>query len=59
MNFEKILRPVIAFLLPPISVFMERGVGRDLAINILLCFLLWLPASAHALWLLYGAKRKR
>lgn len=59
MDLERLLRPVIAVLLPPISVFLERGVGRDLAINILLCFLFWLPASAHALWLLYGARRKR
>jgi uncharacterized membrane protein YqaE (UPF0057 family) len=54
MNTDKLINLIIALLLPPVSVFMQKGVGKHLAINIVLCFLLWLPASVHALLLLFG-----
>lgn len=47
---NKIVLIILAILLPPIAVFMKKGAGKDLVINILLCFLMLLPGVIHALW---------
>jgi uncharacterized membrane protein YqaE (UPF0057 family) len=39
----KILECIAAILLPPVAVFLVRGCGVDLLINIVLCFLMYLP----------------
>ncbi|TEB31257.1 hypothetical protein FA13DRAFT_1629272, partial [Coprinellus micaceus] len=36
-----------AFLLPPLGVFLERGCGADLLINILLTCLGYIPGIIH------------
>lgn len=48
---NKILAIIVSLLLPPLAVYLKAGAGKDLIINILLCFLFWLPAVVHALWL--------
>lgn len=40
---------IVAILIAPVAVLIKRGVGKDLVINILLCFLFYLPAVIHAL----------
>ncbi|MBD2496071.1 YqaE/Pmp3 family membrane protein [Nostoc sp. FACHB-280] len=52
----KLLRFLLALLLPPLGVFLTVGVGPTLVINILLTLLGWLPGSIHALWVV--AKRE-
>lgn len=47
---NKILLIIASLLLPPLAVFLKAGAGKDLVINILLCFLFWVPAIVHALW---------
>ena len=47
---NKLALILIAIFLPPVAVFMKRGVGKDLLINILLCLLLIFPGIVHALW---------
>ena len=47
-----ILMIILAILLPPIAVFLQKGVGKDLLINIILCFFFFFPGTIHALWLL-------
>lgn len=47
---NKILLIVLAIFLPPVAVFLKKGAGQDLIINIVLCFLIWLPGVIHALW---------
>ncbi|ONH66997.1 Plasma membrane proteolipid 3 [Cyberlindnera fabianii] len=37
VDSAKIINVIIALLLPPLAVFMVRGAGRDLLINIVLC----------------------
>lgn len=39
-------------LLPPLGVFMKRGMGSDLIINIVLVFLGGLPGIIHAVWVI-------
>ncbi|TVZ41486.1 uncharacterized membrane protein YqaE (UPF0057 family) [Alteromonadaceae bacterium 2753L.S.0a.02] len=48
---NKILLIILAILFAPIAVYLKRGAGKDLIINVLLCFLMYFPAIVHALWL--------
>lgn len=48
---NKLILIIASILLPPLAVFLKKGVGKDLAINILLCFLFFIPAIVHALWI--------
>lgn len=43
-----------AVLLPPLGVFLERGIGRDFWIAVALTCLAWLPGVAFALWTVLG-----
>ncbi|TNF98015.1 MAG: YqaE/Pmp3 family membrane protein [Gammaproteobacteria bacterium] len=51
MASNKLLMIIIAILLPPLAVFLKKGVGKDLIINIILCLIIWIPGLVHALWL--------
>ena len=42
---------ILAILIPPVAVYLKKGAGQDLVINIVLCILLWLPGVVHAVWL--------
>jgi len=44
-----ILTILLSILLPPLAVFMKRGIGGAFFINILLTLLGWLPGIIHAL----------
>jgi uncharacterized membrane protein YqaE (UPF0057 family) len=48
---NKIVLIIISILLAPVAVFLKKGAGKDLVINIVLCFLFYLPAVIHAIWL--------
>lgn len=39
-----------AILLPPLGVFLAKGIGRDFWIATGLTCLAWLPGMAYALW---------
>jgi uncharacterized membrane protein YqaE (UPF0057 family) len=47
---SKIILIILAILLPPLAVFLKTQSGKDTIINVILCFLFWLPAVLHALW---------
>lgn len=47
-----LLMVIIAILLPPVAVFLKKGVGKDLLINIILCLFFYIPGIIHALWLI-------
>ncbi|MFZ1080293.1 MAG: YqaE/Pmp3 family membrane protein [Candidatus Kryptoniota bacterium] len=52
---------ILAFLLPPIAVLLS-GKPIQALLNFFLCFLLWVPAVAHALLVVhdhYEDKRTR
>ncbi|MCG6975607.1 MAG: YqaE/Pmp3 family membrane protein [Acidiferrobacterales bacterium] len=46
---NKILLIILAIFLAPVAVYLKKGVGKDLLINIVLCFLFYIPAVIHAL----------
>jgi len=48
---NKIVLIILSIFLAPVAVFLKKGAGKDLVINIILCFLFYLPAVIHALWL--------
>ncbi|PWN30573.1 UPF0057-domain-containing protein [Jaminaea rosea] len=41
----------LSIFVPPAPVGIKKGCGADILINICLCFLGWLPAVIHALWI--------
>ncbi|KIY50949.1 cation transport-related protein, partial [Fistulina hepatica ATCC 64428] len=43
---------IFAFIFPPLGVFLERGCGVDLLINICLTILGWIPGIIHALYII-------
>jgi len=48
---NKILLIILSIFLPPVAVFLKKGVGQDLVINIVLSLLFFIPGVIHALWL--------
>lgn len=46
---NKIVLIILAILLPPLAVFLKSGAGKSLIINIILCFVFFIPAVIHAL----------
>jgi uncharacterized membrane protein YqaE (UPF0057 family) len=48
---NKLVLIILSILLAPLAVFLKKGAGKDLIINILLCFLFYIPAVIHALWI--------
>ena len=35
---------------PPLAVYLKRGLGADLLINLVLVWFMWLPGILHATW---------
>ncbi|MBY5993373.1 YqaE/Pmp3 family membrane protein [Ferrimonas balearica] len=52
MDTNKLILVIIAILLPPVAVFLHKGMGQDLVINILLCLFFWVPGILHAIWVI-------
>lgn len=48
---NKVVLILLAIFLAPVAVFLKKGAGKDLIINIVLCFIFYIPAAVHALWL--------
>ncbi|MGJ8656097.1 MAG: YqaE/Pmp3 family membrane protein [Akkermansiaceae bacterium] len=46
---NRIVAIVLSVLVPPIAVFINKGMGKDLLINIILCLLGYIPGIIHAL----------
>lgn len=47
-----VLKLIIAVLLPPLAVAIERGCSADLLINICLTILGWIPGIIHAIYII-------
>ncbi|KAI8633962.1 putative plasma membrane proteolipid 3 [Xylariaceae sp. FL1651] len=47
-----ICKILLAIILPPVGVFLERGCGADFCINILLTILGYIPGIIHALYII-------
>ena len=51
-GFSTFLGLLACTFLPPLGVFLKRGIGLQLLLNLLLTALFWFPGSIHALWIL-------
>jgi uncharacterized membrane protein YqaE (UPF0057 family) len=49
-RMSNILLVILAILLPPLAVFLKTNSGKTTLLNIVLCFLFWIPAVLHALY---------
>lgn len=47
-----ICKIILAVILPPLGVFLERGCNMDLLINIALTILGYIPGIFHALYII-------
>lgn len=45
-----ILTIILSILIPPLAVFLEKGLGKDFIINLILTLIFWLPGAIHALY---------
>jgi len=55
VQMSRLVKIILAILLPPIAVFLERGISGSLLLNILLTLLAWLPGAIHALFVVTRA----
>ena len=53
-SLSDIIKIIIAIILPPLGVFLERGCGADFLINILLTILGYIPGIIHALYVTHA-----
>lgn len=51
MDTNKLMLTLLCVFLPPVSVYMEKGLEKDFFINLTLTFFFFLPGTIHALWL--------
>lgn len=48
---NKVVKIILAILLPPIAAFLQVGATKHLIINVILTVLGFLPGVIHGLWL--------
>ncbi|KAK0411485.1 hypothetical protein QR680_005675 [Steinernema hermaphroditum] len=48
-----ICKLILAFILPPVGVFLEKGCDLQLLINVLLTLLGYIPGIIHAIWVIF------
>jgi len=53
----KVVKIILAIILPPVAAFMQVGVTQHLWINIILTILGFVPGMVHALWLVLTDKK--
>lgn len=46
-----LLMILVTILLPPLAVLLNRGLGLQFLLNVLLTLIGWLPGVIHAFWL--------
>jgi uncharacterized membrane protein YqaE (UPF0057 family) len=42
---------ILSILLPPLAVYLHTKSGKQTILNVILCFVFWIPAVLHALYL--------
>jgi uncharacterized membrane protein YqaE (UPF0057 family) len=49
---SKVILIILTILLPPLAVYLKTHSAKDTIINIVLCFLFWIPGILHGLYLI-------
>uniref|UniRef100_A0A0N4Z3K1 Plasma membrane proteolipid 3 n=1 Tax=Parastrongyloides trichosuri TaxID=131310 RepID=A0A0N4Z3K1_PARTI len=55
-DLSNICMIILAILIPPLAVFIKGGCSVHFWINILLCFLGYIPGLVHAIWYVFANK---
>jgi len=50
---SKLILILLSVFLPPLAVWLKTKSGKDTIINVILCFLFWIPAVLHSLYLIF------
>ncbi len=53
----KLVKIILAIILPPVAAFMQVGLTKHFWINIILTLLMGIPGIIHALWLVLTDKK--
>lgn len=48
---NKLLLIIIAVFIPPLAVFLNKGIGKHFLINLVLTLLFFVPGMIHAIWI--------
>lgn len=56
---QKCISIIVAIYIPPLAVYMTQGATNQVWINVLLCFLFYLPGVIHALYIVLSDERKQ
>ncbi|MBT5766093.1 YqaE/Pmp3 family membrane protein [Pseudemcibacter sp.] len=54
---NKLLLILLCIFLPPVAVFIMRGISGAFILNIILVLLFFVPAIIHALWIAMSDKK--
>ncbi len=49
-DMNKVVLIILAIFIPPLAVYLKTKSGKDTIINLILCFVFWIPGVIHALW---------
>jgi uncharacterized membrane protein YqaE (UPF0057 family) len=55
-DFQKILELIFSLIIPPIGVFLHRGLGNEVVICILLTLLGYIPGLIYAIFIIVSTK---
>lgn len=53
----KLVKIILAIILPPAAAFMQVGLTNHFWINLVLTLIFWVPGVIHALWLVLTDKK--
>lgn len=51
---DTVLYVILSIFIPPLAVYLQRDLGTDFWINLILTLLFWLPGVIHALLITFG-----
>lgn len=54
LDTNTLLMVIIAILLPPVAVFLQKGAGKELLISIVLTIFFFVPGVIYALLVVLG-----
>ncbi len=52
LQTNTLLMVIIAILIPPLAVFLKKGIGLHLILNIVLTLIFYVPGLIHALYVI-------
>ena len=53
----RLIRIILAIILPPLAVFLAAGIGAKFWMNVLLTLLGYIPGLVHAIWITVRSKK--